>query len=184
MTSEQVLALDPDKIAKLPSREIPSLVTAAITLDRAIKLSQEHLALLKSRLVEEAQLDFRKLDSPTPTNEGHTYTYTDQCGQVAHVVFPGKRLIGGFTMKDGKAFYYDARARATHCLGELETVCGPHFKTLFQNKIFKPVKGFREILGAVIISSARERILKMVELPSSPRVTFGTAASATVQEEE
>lgn len=175
MTSAQILELTPESIASLDSRDIHFVVEAAIRLDRDIKLLQGTLGLLKAHLIKEAEAEWRK--SGDKKQEGTSWTYHDRTGEIARVSFPEPKLLSGFWLHDGKAFRYDSASKKVVLLGDIEAACDGKFKKLFSNTIYKPVKGFREIVGALLPNGLQRRLLAMVTLPSSPRVNFGTAAA-------
>ena len=170
MTSNQLCALPTEDIAKFPASELPELVQAAIALDRDIKESTKTLNKVKDRLIEAAGKEAAEAGMK---QEGTTWTFKDPKGECARVSFPEKKLLSSFFL--AKDLAYVKKGKGAKLVGDIMGLAGAGFGKLFA-KHFKPAKAFRELLPTLIPEPGpRAQLLRLVEVPSNPTVSFGTA---------
>jgi hypothetical protein len=170
MTSQQVLGLSPEEILKLNSRDIPSLVSAAIEFDRASKQFANLLSVAKERLVQEARRTLAD-GAGLPDEAGTSATFNSDAGEIARVNFPKPSLIRGFWIHKDKA--YKKEGKGTVEIGDVKAVAGDFFDKLFA-KVFRPGTAFRDLCRALLPPGKAAKLMAMMEEPSSPRVSFET----------
>ena len=141
--------------------KLQNLVTEAVSLDREISDQTERLKELKAQLVETAR---EREDELTPTDGGGLrWTAEGNDGCIARVNFPApsiKSKIEG----EGKA------------IEKIKQLAGAVFSRLFIPTItFKPVENFRHEAKALLVKPDANKLIKLCQSESAPRVSFETA---------
>src|SRR4030095_11784268 len=137
----------------MTARNLKTLVTEAVTLDREINEKAERLKVIKAKLVE-----------LLPAEGGGTrWTAEGHDGCVARVNFPAPSLkakIDG----EGKA------------IEKIKKLAGAVFSKLFVPTIsFKPVADFRAEATALLARAEANKLIKLCQSDTTPRVSFETA---------
>jgi len=145
---------------------IDEKILMALELDRTIKDMQDQLKTLKAQFV--ALADKEDVDLVASN------------GNVVHVCFPDPGLIrGGFFFIQDQAVMVDDKK--TVKLGPIKSLAGEHFDKLFAIQ-YKPAKAFRELAHALLPAKEAAKLIDLLEVDSSPRVTFETKTSAAALE--
>ena len=142
------------------STKLQNLVTEAVSLDRKISEQTERLKELKADLVDAAH---EREDEHTPTDGGgQRWTVEGTDGCIARVNFPAptmKSKIEG----EGKA------------IEKIKQLAGSAFSKLFVPAItFKPIEDFREEARALLVKADANKLIKLCQTESAPRVSFET----------
>jgi hypothetical protein len=151
---------------KMTASVLRILVTEAVSLDREINEKTDRLKELKAALAAEAQT--RKPEM-TPTEGGGTrWAAEGSDGCIARVNFPAPTLkarIDG----EGKA------------VAKVKQLAKSAFSRLFVPTIsYKPVEGFRTEAAALLPKAEANKLIKLCETASAPRVSFETTERAVV----
>jgi hypothetical protein len=146
--------------------KIQNLVTEAVSLDREISDQTERLKEIKAQLVEAAR---EREDELVPTDGGGLrWTAEGNDGCIARVNFPAPSLkskIDG----EGKP------------IEKIRQLAGAVFSRLFIPTItFKPVENFRDEARALLAKTEANKLIKLCQSESAPRVSFETAERSTV----
>ena len=141
--------------------KLQNLVTEAVSLDREISEQTERLKEIKALLVEAAR---ESEDELVPTEGGGLrWTAEGNDGCIARVNFPAPSLksrIDG----EGKA------------IEKIKQLAGAVFSRLFIPTItFKPVENFRDEVRAILAKTEANKLIKLCQSESAPRVSFETA---------
>jgi len=137
-------------------------VDEAVALDREISQKTETLKALKAELIAEAN---HRDGDWEDAGAGKRWTAAGSDGSIARVNFPGASIS-----KFEKGTPVEASA--------LELV-GDYWRKLFEPKVtFHPVKSFRELLPALAGKATANKVLKLLETPNAPRVSFETKEKA------
>ena len=141
--------------------KLKCLVTEAVSLDREISDQSERLKTLKAQLVEAAR---EREDELTPTDGGGLrWTVEGNDGCIARVNFPAPSLKSKIE-GEGKA------------IEKIKQLAGAVFSSLFVPTIcFKPVENFRDEAKAVMAKADANKLIKLCQSESAPRVSFETA---------
>lgn len=146
--------------------KLQNLVTEAVSLDREISDQTERLQTLKAQLVEAA----REREDELIATEGGGLRWTAEGndGCIARVNFPAPSLkskIDG----EGKP------------IEKVKQLAGAVFSRLFIPTIsFKPVENFRDEAKALLAKAEANKLIKLCQSESAPRVSFETAERSTV----
>lgn len=133
--------------------EISALVDEAGALDVECKAKYKRLSDIKRALQDEATA------RPEAHEEGK------KGGK--HWIFDGEKHRVTVTFPDPSISLGDEGVNA------VKEVVGDDFPKLFERStVFKPVKGFRELLGALLTKVKARKVLKICEVEASPRVAF------------
>src|SRR5947209_4841369 len=89
----------------MTSKQIAETIAAAIQTEQCIADLQEQLAIFKSKLLNQAQIELRKEPCP-PDFVGCSYTFKDDIGQIARVNFPNPKLISMFWLSKDSAWRF------------------------------------------------------------------------------
>jgi hypothetical protein len=141
--------------------KLQNLVTEAVSLDREISDQTERLKEIKAQLVEAAR---EREDELVPTDSGGLrWTAEGNDGCIARVNFPAPSLkskIDG----EGKP------------IEKVKQLAGAVFSRLFIPTItFKPVENFRDEARALLAKGEANKLIKLCQTESAPRVSFETA---------
>ncbi len=150
------------------STKLQNLVTEAVSLEREISEHTERLKELKAELVQAAHAHAHE---HTPTDGGGcrwTIEGTDGC--IARVNFPApamKSKIEG----EGKA------------IEKIRQLAGTVFSKLFvPTVVFKPIENFREEARTLLAKTDANKLIKLCQTESAPRVSFETAERAAAED--
>ena len=137
-----------------------NLVTEAVSLDREINEKTDRLKELKATLAAEAQT--RKTEMTRTEGGGTRWTAEGSDGCIARVNFPAPTLkakIDG----EGKA------------VPKIKQLAGSVFRRLFVTTLsYKPVEGFRTEVAALLPKADANKLIKLCQSASAPRVSFET----------
>ncbi len=144
--------------------KLQNLVTEAVSLDREISEQTDRLKELKAKLVEAAR---EHEDELVPTDGGGLrWTAEGNDGCIARVNFPAPSLkskIDG----EGKP------------IEKIKQLAGALFSRLFIPTIsFKPVENFRDESRALLAKADANKLIKLCQTESAPRVSFETTERA------
>jgi hypothetical protein len=139
---------------------LKSLVTEAVSLDREINEKAERLKELKAALAAEAQT--RKTELTQTDGGGSRWTAEGRDGCIARVNFPAPSLKGKI----------DAEGKT---IVRIKQIAGSVFSRLFVPTLsYKPVEGFRTEAAALLPKAEANRLTKLCQSASAPRVSFET----------
>lgn len=155
----------------MTSSQIAETVAHAVALDQTIADLQIELTVLKERLTQQAEHCLRKEVPDAPTFEGCSFTFTDEQGHAARVIFPNPKLITSFWLHDGRAFR--TKEKIVHELPGLTHLAGKAFAKLFRTQ-YKTTHAFRELAPALLGEKKGNSLIALCSEPSSPRVAFET----------
>ena len=146
--------------------KIQNLVTEAVSLDREISEQTDRLKELKAKLVETAR---EHEDELTPTDGGGLrWTAQGNDGCIARVNFPAPSLKSKIE-GEGKA------------IERIKQLAGAVFSRLFVPTIsFKPVENFRDEAKALLVKADGNKLIKLCQTESAPRVSFETAERSAI----
>ena len=141
--------------------KLQNLVTEAVSLDREISDQTERLKTIKTQLVEAAR---EREDELTATDGGGLrWTVEGNDGCIARVNFPAPSLKSKIE-GEGKA------------IEKIKQLVGAAFSRLFIPTIsFKPVENFRDEAKALLVKADANKLIKLCQNESAPRVSFETA---------
>ena len=140
---------------------LKSLVTEAVSLDREINEKTDRLKEIKAELVAEARSREGEL-APTDSG-GRRWTAEGSDGCIARVNFPAPTLKAKID-EEGKA----TRRSRSWPAGV--------FTRLFVPTIsYRPVEKFREEAAALLPKTDANKLIKLCQSASAPRVSFETA---------
>lgn len=141
---------------------LATLVDEAVELDREIARAGEQLKLLKATLVAEAEAREKEQEK---AGAGTRWTAAGSNGAIARVNFPGPS-VGKFE-------------NGTPIEASVLALLGSQFKKLLESKVtYHPVKSFRDLLPALAGKATATKVLKLLETPNAPRVSFETKEKA------
>ena len=145
--------------------KLQNLVTEAVSLDREISDQTERLKTIKTQLVEAAR---EREDELTATDGGGLrWTVEGNDGCIARVNFPAPSLKSKIE-GEGKA------------IEKIKQLVGAAFSRLFIPTIsFKPVENFRDEAKALLVKADANKLIKLCQNESAPRVSFETAERST-----
>ncbi len=143
-----------------------NLVTEAVSLDREINEKTDRLKELKAILAAEARTCKAEL---APTDGGGSRWMAEGSdGCIARVNFPAPALkakIAG----EGKT------------IAKIKQVAGSVFSRLFVPTLsYKPVENFRAEAAALLPKAEANKLVKLCQSASAPRVSFETTERAAV----
>jgi hypothetical protein len=146
--------------------KLQNLVTEAVSLDREISDQTERLKEIKAQLVEAAR---EREDELVPTDGGGLrWTAEGNDGCIARVNFPAPSLkskIDG----EGKP------------IEKIKQLAGAVFSRLFIPTVtFKPVENFRDEARALLAKGEANKLIKLCQTESAPRVSFETTERSAV----
>ena len=140
---------------------LKNLVTEAVLLDREINEKTDRLKELKAELIAEARSGEGEL---ALTNGGGTrWTAEGIDGCIARVNFPAPTLKSKID-EEGKI------------LEEIKNLAGGVFRRLFVPAIsYRVVEKFREEAATLLSKSDANKLIKLCQSVSAPRVSFETS---------
>jgi len=143
------------------NKKLQNIVTEAVSLDREISEQTERLKELKAQLVEAAR---EHEDELTPTDGGGLrWTAEGKDGSIARVNFPAPSLKSKIE-GEGKS------------IEKIKQLAGAVFNRIFIPTIsFKLVENFREEAKALLAKTEANKLIKLCQTESAPRVSFETA---------
>ena len=146
--------------------KLQNLVTEAVSLDREISDQTERLKTIKAQLVEAAR---EREDELVPTDGGGLrWTAEGNDGCIARVNFPAPSLKSKIE-GEGKA------------IEKIKQIADAVFNRLFIPTIsFKPVENFREEAKTLIAKAESNKLIKLCQSESAPRVSFETTERGTI----
>lgn len=140
-------------------KKLSELVTAAVNLDRQIKLLTSELKGMKETLTTEAES--RPEERAATDGGGWSWEGKGSDGCVARVTMPGPALKASI---DGEGDAID----------KVRVLAGSHFGRLFmQAPKYKLVAGFREEAES-LLGRAAGKLVKLVTTKGRPQVAFET----------
>ena len=140
---------------------LKSLVTEAVSLDREINEKTDRLKELKTELVAEARR--RESDLAPTDGGGRRWTAEGSDGCIARVNFPAPTLKAKID-EEGKL------------IEKIKNLAGGVFTRLFVPTInYRPIEKFREEAAALLPKADANRLIKLCQSASAPRVSFETA---------
>lgn len=143
-----------------------NLVTEAVSLDREINEKAERLKELKATLTQEAQT--RKTELVRTDGGGARWTAEGSDGCIARVTFPAPSLKGKI----------DAEGKI---IATIKQLTGGAFSRLFTPTLgYKPIEGFRIEATALLPKAEANKLIKLCQSASAPRVSFETSARESV----
>ncbi len=138
------------------------LITEAVSLDREINEKAERLKNLKAALALEAQT--RKSELAPTDGGGARWTAEGSNGCIARVNFPAPSL----------KCKIDAEGNT---IATIKQLAGSVFSRLFITTLsYKPVEGFRAQAAALLPKAQANKVIKLCQSSSAPRVNFETSA--------
>jgi hypothetical protein len=139
---------------------LKSLVTEAVSLDREINEKTDRLKELKAELVAEALS--REGELALTDSSGTRWTAEGSDGCIVRVNFPAPTLRA--RVEEGKA------------TEKIEKLAGRAFTRLFVPTIsYRPIEKFREAVAVLLPKTDANRLIKLCQNASAPRVSFETA---------
>lgn len=146
----------------MTDRRLEAMVDEAVALDRDISQKTEQLKALKAELIAEAN---HRDGDWEDAGAGKRWTAAGSDGSIARVNFPGPS-IGKFE-------------RGSPVEASVLSLLGEHVRKLLESKVtYHPVKSFRELLPALAGKATANKVLKLLETPNAPRVSFETKEAA------
>jgi hypothetical protein len=143
---------------------LKSLVTEAVSLDREINEKSDRLKELKAELAAEARSRENELASTDGGGRRWTAEVDDGC--IARVTFPAPTLR--------------ARIDEGNAIEKIKNLAGEVFTRLFVQTIgYKPIERFREEAVALLPKADANRLIKLCQSASPPRVSFETTERET-----
>ena len=145
--------------------KLQNLVTEAVSLDREISEQTERLKEIKAQLVEAAREHEDEL--VLTDGGGLRWTAEGHDGCIARVNFPAPSLKS--KIDEGKP------------IEKIKQLAGAVFSRLFIPTIsFRPVENFREEAKALLAKAEANKLIKLCQTESAPRVSFETAERSAV----
>ena len=139
---------------------LKSLVTEAVSLDREINEKTDRLKELKAELIAEARSREGELGSTD--SGGRRWTAEGSDGCIVRVNFPAPTL---------KAKIDEGMATE-----KIKKLAGQAFTSLFVPTIsLRPIEKFREAATMLLPKTDSNRLIKLCQNASAPRVSFETA---------
>jgi hypothetical protein len=156
----------PEKSMTMTDSILKSLVTEAVSLDREINEKADRLKKLKAELVAEARN--RESELASTDGGGRRWTAEGSDGCIARVTFPAATLKAKID-EQGKMFE------------KIKGLAGDVFNRLFVPTIsYRPIEKFREEAVALLPKADANRLIKLCQSASAPRVSFETTEREAV----
>jgi hypothetical protein len=150
----------PEKSTTMTDNILKSLVTEAVSLDREINEKSDRLKELKAELAAEARS--RESELASTDGGGRRWTAEGSDGCVARVTFPAPTLKAKLD-QEGKV------------IEKIKTLAGAAFTSLFvPTTSYRPVERFREEAAALLPKADANKLIKLCQSASAPRVSFET----------
>ena len=138
---------------------LKSLVTDAVSLDREINEKTDRLKELKAELIAEARS--REGELASTDSGGRRWTAEGSDGCIVRVNFPAPTLKA--KIDEGKA------------TEKIKKLAGQAFTSLFVPTIsYRPIEKFREAATVLLPKTDANRLIKLCQSASAPRVSFET----------
>lgn len=148
----------------MTQKHIQTLVTQAVLLDRELTEKGEQLKALKAELVEAARKNPKQFT--TTDGGGCRWSATGDDGCIARVNFPAPSLKAKI---DGEG----------KTIEKIKEVAGRLFTRLFVPAVsYKPIPDFRDEVIAQLPKAEANKLIKLCQTESAPRVSFETADKA------
>jgi hypothetical protein len=146
--------------------KLQNLISEAVSLDREISDQTERLKEIKAQLVEAAR---EREDELVPTDGGGLrWTSEGNDGCIARVNFPAPSLKSKI---DGEGKPID----------KIKQLAGTVFCRLFiPTSTFKLVENFRDEARALLAKGEANKLIKLCQTESAPRVSFETTERGAV----
>ncbi len=139
---------------------LKNLVTEAVSLDREINEKTDRLKELKAELIAEARS--RESELVSTDSGGRRWTAEGCDGCIARVSFPAPRL----------KLKIDEEGKAPE---KIKKLAGEAFTRLFVPTIsYRPIENFREVATVLLPKTDTNRLIKLCQSASAPRVSFET----------
>jgi hypothetical protein len=151
---------DPKLHTTMTDKMLKNLVTEAVSLDRDINEKADRLKELKAELIAEA----RNCDSEFALTDGggRRWTAEGSDGCIARVTFPAPTL---------KAKIGERRK----LFERIKNLAGGVFTHLFVPiTSYRPIEKFREEAAALLPKADANKLIKLCQTASAPRVSFET----------
>jgi hypothetical protein len=150
----------PEKSTTMTDNIPKSLVTEAVSLDREINEKADRLKDLKAELIAEARS--RESELASTDGGGKRWTAEGSDGCIARVNFPAPTLKA--KIDEGKA------------TEKIKKLAGQAFTSLFVSTIsYRLIEKFREAATVLLPKTEANRLIKLCQGASAPRVSFETA---------
>ena len=150
----------PEKSTTMTDNILKSLVTEAVSLDREINEKTDRLKELKAELIAEARS--RESELTSTNGGGSRWTAEGSDGCIARVTFPAPTLKANI---DGEG----------QVIEKIKNLATGVFTRLFVATVnYRPVEKFREEASALLPKVDANKLIKLCQSASAPRVSFET----------